>query len=55
MFIHLLYNILIIYVYINFYLVNPHVPILQRKAEQCHRNDDTYSMTFCRYVYVETS
>ena len=57
MFIHLLYNSLVIIlgVYINFVLVNPHVPILQRKAERWHKNDDTYSITFCRHIFVETS
>lgn len=56
MFICLLYNILVIIlgVYVNFKLVTSHVPILQRKAEQWHRND-VYFMTFCRYIFVETS
>ena len=39
---HLLYKSLVIIfsVYIDFNLVNPHIPILQRNAEQRHVNDD---------------
>lgn len=56
MFIHLLYNVLVIIlsIYINFNLVNPHVPILQRIAEEWHMNDDIYSMIFCRHIFIET-